>query len=175
MNSLPRVSVVISFLNAERFLRETMESVFAQTCQSWELLLIDDGSTDASVGISRDYAARFPEKVRYFDHEDHRNRGLTASRNVGIHHARGEFIAVLDSDDVWLPSKLEEQLNILDSHPEVAMVCGASQYWFSWTQQLDDMQKDFVRPIGVRPGQVYHPPSLLSWTLAEKSSISLSL
>jgi glycosyltransferase involved in cell wall biosynthesis len=168
MNPPPRVSVIISFLNAERFIREAIESVFAQTFQKWEILLIDDGSTDGSVGISREYAAMFPNKLRYFEHDGHKNRGLPASRNVGVQHAKGEFIAVLDSDDVWLPRKLEEQVNILDSRPEVALVCGSTRYWFSWTETSEGVPKDYVRPFGIEPDRVYFPPSLIRARLAER-------
>src|SRR3989442_388097 len=108
MKTSARVSVVIPFLNAEKFIQETIESVFAQTYPDWELLLVDDGSTDGSKTIAQHYAARFPDKVRYLTHNNHQNKGRSASRNLGFEHARGELIAFLDSDDVWLPRKLEE-------------------------------------------------------------------
>jgi len=98
----PLVSVVIPFLNGEQFLREAIESVFAQTYSHWELLLVDDGSSDASTQIAMRYAQQNGEKVRYLDHDGHLNRGVCASRNLGIRQARGELIALLDVDDVWL-------------------------------------------------------------------------
>src|SRR5262245_21147944 len=99
------VSVIISFLNAERFIQEAIESVFAQGYEHWELLLVDDGSTDESTAIARRYTAQHPERVRYLEHAGHQNRGLSASRNLGIRHAQGEYIAFLDADDVWLPHR----------------------------------------------------------------------
>ena len=77
-NTIPRVSSIISFLNEERFLQEAIESVFDQSFGDWELLLVDDGSIDGSTGIARRYAEMNPEKVRYLEHEGHRNRGTSA-------------------------------------------------------------------------------------------------
>src|SRR5512147_1824882 len=106
MTNQPLVSGVIIFWNAERFLQEAIESVLAQTYPSWELLLVDDGSTDGASEIARSYAARHPERIRYLEHPGHRNRGMSASRNLGLQQSRGALVAFLDSDDVWLPEKL---------------------------------------------------------------------
>src|SRR5438128_2284668 len=110
MNDDPLVSTVMIFLNAERFMQEALDSVFAQTWERWELLLVDDGSTDDSREIAKRSAAEHPAKVRYLEHPGHENRGMSASRNLGIRHARGAFVAFLDADDVWLPAKLAEQI-----------------------------------------------------------------
>src|SRR6266699_1417076 len=104
------VSVIISFLNAEKFLEEAIDSVFRQTWGGWELLLVDDGSSDASTGIALRCARENERKVRYLEHARHQNLGQAASRNVAISHSAGELIAILDSDDVWLPCKLEQQV-----------------------------------------------------------------
>jgi glycosyltransferase involved in cell wall biosynthesis len=117
--------------------------VFGQTYKNWELLLVDDGSTDDSTTIARNYAENYPEKVRYLEHEGHQNRGASAARNLGVHNARGEFIAFLDADDVFLPYKLEQQIPILVSHTEAAMLYGSSYYWYSWTGDPDDIQRDY--------------------------------
>ena len=77
------VSVTIPFYNAQRFLRETVESVLAQTYADWELLLVDDGSTDGSSGIAQSFAATFPGKIFYLEHPGHRNLGVNAARNLG--------------------------------------------------------------------------------------------
>src|SRR5688572_6006241 len=99
----PLVSVVIIFLDAEEFIQEAIDSVFSQTYEMWELLLVDDGSKDSSSMIARRYAEEFPAKVRYLHHHGHQNLDMPASRNVGITAARGEYIAFLDADDIWLP------------------------------------------------------------------------
>jgi glycosyltransferase involved in cell wall biosynthesis len=159
------VSVVVSILNAERFLAETVESVFAQTFKNWELLLIDDGSADASPAIARGYTAKYPQIVRYLEHYRHRRRGQGASRNLGIRNATGEYIATLDHDDVWLPNKLERQVAILDLHPEAAMVYGATQYWHSGASVGE---ADYVQLPGVPANRMYQPPDLLKLTLSEQ-------
>src|SRR2546422_6997659 len=107
MSGKSLVSVITIFYNAERFLREAIESVFAQTYYPWELLLVDDGSVDKSTDIALEYARIYPEKVRYVEHNGHRNLGMSASRNLGIAHAKGEYVTLLDADDVWFPQTLD--------------------------------------------------------------------
>jgi len=138
------VSCIIIFFNAEKFLEEAIESVFAQTYKNWELLLVDDGSTDDSTTIALNYAEKYPEKVCYFEHEGHQNRGMSATRNLGIHNAKGDYIAFLDADDIWLPYKLEQQIPIIESMPKAAMLYGSTYYWYSWTGDPDDIQRDYV-------------------------------
>ena len=147
----PQVSVIVPFLNAERFIEEAIESVVAQTYAAWEMLLIDDGSTDASTDIARRYASLHPGRVVYLEHPDHANRGVTTTRNLGVRHARGQFLATLDADDMWLPHKLLEQVALLEAHPEVGMLYGNSLYWYSWTGDPRDATRDYHQPLGV-PG-----------------------
>src|SRR5206468_2884667 len=84
VSAAPTVSVVVIFLNAERFLDEAIQSVMGQTYPHWELLLVDDGSTDGSSAIARGYTERQPNRVRYLEHPGHRNAGMSASRNLGL-------------------------------------------------------------------------------------------
>ena len=161
----PLVSAIIIFLNEEKFLREAIESVFAQTYDNWELLLVDDGSNDASTNTALQYAEQYPMKVCYLEHEAHQNRGMSASRNLGIRHAKGEYIAFLDADDVWLPHKLAQQVAIMYAQPEAAMVYGASQYWHSWTGEPEDCQRDYVPRLGIGPDTLIMPPTLLTLSL----------
>jgi glycosyltransferase involved in cell wall biosynthesis len=137
----PRVSVVTPFLNNEAYLAEAIESVIAQSFDGWEYLLVDDGSGSAATAIAKDYAAHYPGKIRYLEHPGHVNRGISATRNLGVQHARGELIAFLDSDDVWLPSKLADHVAILDAHQEVGMVCGATVIWRSWSGGVDRIHR----------------------------------
>ena len=148
----PAVSVVIIFLDGERFIEEAIRSVFAQTWRRWELLLVDDGSTDASPAIARDWAARHPGIVRCLEHEGHRNRGMSVSRNLGVAQARGAYVAFLDADDVYLPEKLERQVALLDAHHEVDAVFGDSLYWYGWTGDPSDERKDSPRRLLIAPG-----------------------
>lgn len=128
---MPLVSVVLIFLNEERFLEEAVKSVRDQKLADWELILVDDGSTDRSTMIACNLAAE-DKRVRYVDHPGHANRGASASRNLGAAHATAPYIAFLDADDVWEPEKLAEQVDLLESMPDVAMVSGAVRYWYSW-------------------------------------------
>lgn len=128
----PLISVVMNFLNRESFIAEAIDSVLTQTCVDWELVLVDDGSSDGSTAIAKDYAARFARKIRYVDHTGHANLGASASRNKGAAIAKGTFLAFLDSDDVWMPRKLEEQAALLAAHRDAVLVCGAILYWHSW-------------------------------------------
>jgi glycosyltransferase involved in cell wall biosynthesis len=155
------VSVVIAFLNGRNFLAEAIESVFSQTFSNWELLLVDDGSTDTSTETAIRCAERNPGRVRYFEHPDHQNLGVCASRNLAIRNAAGESVAILDADDVWMPRKLEEQAAVLRHHPEVAAVFGASQYWRSWTGEVGESASDYVPEIGVPSNSVIGPPHSL--------------
>src|SRR3982751_5066411 len=100
---LPRVTAIIIFLNEEKYLAEAVESVFSQTCRDWELLLVDDGSTDESTRMAREDQDRHPEQIKYLEHPGHANLGMSVSRNLGISHASGEYIAFLDGDDIWTP------------------------------------------------------------------------
>lgn len=153
----PLVSVILCFFNEEKFLAEAVNSVLQQDYAHWELILVDDGSSDKSVHIAKKYEADYPGKIFYLQHHLHRNKGLSASRNVGIEKAKGEFIALIDADDVWLPQKLNFQLNIFEDHPEVTVALEASLYWNSWT---DSNRPDVVVPVGVKQG-VYNPPFLM--------------
>jgi glycosyltransferase involved in cell wall biosynthesis len=162
----PRVSVVCIFLDAVRFLEEAIESVLAQTFQRWELLLVDDGSADGSTEIARRYERRGSGKIRYLEHEAHRNRGKSVSRNVGVASARGEYVSFLDADDVFLPSKLERQVGLLDAYPEAGMTYGPTLYWHGWTDAESDRHRDFIPELGVPPGRESAPTRLLTRFLA---------
>jgi glycosyltransferase involved in cell wall biosynthesis len=170
MSSKPLVSGVIIFLNAQKFIQEAIKSVFAQTYDNWELLLVDDGSTDGSTAIALEYAEQYPGRVRYLEHDGHQNRGMSASRNKGISNAKGEYIAFLDADDIWLPPKLEQQVALFQIQPEAAMVCGPTQRWYSWTGNPQDIQRDCMREIGVKPNTLFKPPTLLTLLLRSQAN-----
>ena len=115
----PLVSVVVPVYDSEGYLATTLDSAMAQDYPAFELLLVDDGSTDGSGAIARDYAARHPDRVRFFVQE---NGGICAARNTAIAHARGRYIAMLDHDDVWQPSHLSRAVAALESDPGTVMV-----------------------------------------------------
>jgi glycosyltransferase involved in cell wall biosynthesis len=171
MSSRPLVSVVIIFFNAERFLREAIESVLAQSYPAWELLLVDDGSIDGSTLIARRYARERPERVRCLEHAGHANHGMSASRNLGAHHARGTYIAFLDADDVWCAHTLEDQVALLEAHAGAAMVYGPIQWWYGWTGKSEDRERDRVERLGVPADTLIQPPRLLPRFLRDKAAV----
>lgn len=151
------VSVVLCFYNERLFLEEAIQSVLSQDYAHWELLLVDDGSSDESTDLAKLYAAAFPDKIQYLDHAYHQNKGLSASRNAGIRKCRGYYVAFLDADDVWLPSKLRFQVAIFSAHPGITVALEASLYWNSWK---DPKKEDVVIPVGVSEG-IYKAPQLM--------------
>lgn len=152
----PRVSVISTFLNAEKHLAESVESVLAQNYQDFEILLVDDGSTDESTCIAIEFATRYRGRVRYLEHEGHANRGTCASRNLAVREARGELLAFIDADDRWRPSKLSDQIALLDRMPGVDAVCGSVNYWAS-----HDGGEDRIVTTGHVLNQPVRPPEAL--------------
>ncbi len=136
--------------------------MLAQTYDNWELRLIDNGSTDTSTKIALRYTEQYPQMIKYFEHEGHKNRGACASRNLGCSYSKGEYLAFLDADDVWLPHKLKQQVAILNMWPEAGMVYGATQQWYSWTGNSEDIHRDFIKKPGIQSNMLVRPPTLLS-------------
>lgn len=114
---MPKVSVITPTYNCKPFLSEAIESVLGQTFQDWELIIIDDGSTD-NTRTSIEHFLK-DQRIVYI-YQD--NRGLACARNTGFKAARGEYLALLDADDRWKPNRLEETVAALDAHPDVGLV-----------------------------------------------------
>lgn len=119
------VSVIVPVYNTRKFLEKCVRSVWNQLRTNFEveLLLCDDGSTDGSIDSAAYLAADSPIPMTVLTHPGGINRGVSATRNVAIRSSRGEFIALLDSDDYWEPEKLAEQIAFFDSHPDTNCVC----------------------------------------------------
>lgn len=133
-----RVSVVVPAYNAERTITDTLASVVAQTFKDIEVIVIDDGSVDGTARVAREAG---DERVRVIST---RNGGVAAARNRGIAEAKGEFVALLDADDLWLPTKLERQVALLESRPSVGMC-------FTAAERVDIN----TRPVGRIPAREY--------------------
>ena len=133
------VSVIIPAYNAENTIEKTIQSVLNQTHTDWELILIDDGSQDATVEIVSKIS---DPRIRVLSYP---NAGVSTGRNRGLEQARGEFVAFLDHDDLWSPNKLESQLQALRQHPDAALA-------YSWTDHCD------------RDGKTIAAGRHLSWT-----------
>ena len=121
---MPKVSVIIPAYNAMNYLSETLDSVLKQTFADFEVLIINDGSSD---GIVQWFSGLGEKRVQLISQE---NQRIAAARNTGISHAKGEYIAFLDADDLWEPTKLEKQVRFLENHPSVGIV-------HTWTRLID--------------------------------------
>lgn len=144
--------------NGAAYLGDAIESILTQTYSDWELLVVDDGSTDSSAEIVLCYALRHSDRIRLLAHPGGANLGISASRNAGIAEARGRHVAFLDADDVWLPEKLAEQVAILDSDPELGLVYGRTLIWHSWRHPVK--REDYYYPLGVEHDRRHEPPLL---------------
>jgi glycosyltransferase involved in cell wall biosynthesis len=158
---VPKVTVIIVFLNEETYLSEATESVLNQTFHDWELLLVDDGSNDKSTKIARELSERHPGRVAYLEHPGHANRGISSSRNLGLAHAKGQYIAFLDADDIWVPNKVEDQVAILDHYPEVALTFGRLHFF---TADPDIPVPGDLAPLRV-PSGLLKPPTVFRQSL----------
>jgi glycosyltransferase involved in cell wall biosynthesis len=115
---LPRVSVIIPCYNRERFIRETVDSALSQTYPNIEVVIIDDGCTDGSRMILEGYKKR----IRILQHISRANKGQSASINLAIQLTDSEYIAILDSDDMWFPKKIEVQVKALENNRDIGLV-----------------------------------------------------
>ena len=126
MNAERRVTVIIPTFNRGWIVSEAIDSVLGQTFRDVELIVIDDGSEDDTQAILNRYLrCEHGDKIRMIRQE---NQGVSAARNRGIREASGRFIALLDSDDLWLPEKLEKQIEFFEKKPD-AMICQTQETW----------------------------------------------
>lgn len=152
----PLVSVIMIFFNPGPYMDEAVSSVLQQTMKDLELVLVDDGSTDGSSEKARAWARR-DSRVVLITHPGAENRGTGASRALGGRHARGEWQAVLDSDDVWSPDHLERQLDMATRHPEAGIVIAPVRVWVSWRGEGED----FDLPVPYETDQLLPTGTLL--------------
>jgi glycosyltransferase involved in cell wall biosynthesis len=118
---MPTVSVIIPTYNRAAFVVEAIESVLAQSCQEFELIVVDDGSQDDT----RDILGRFSGRIRYQFQENH---GISHARNTGLELAQAPYIAFLDSDDLWVRDKLTRQIEYMENHPD-RLLCHTNEIW----------------------------------------------
>jgi glycosyltransferase involved in cell wall biosynthesis len=130
----PKISVIIPIYNGESTIRETIESILNQTFTDFEIIAIDDGSTDRTVEVVRSIPDR---RIKLFSYA---NGGQAASRNRGMERASGEYFAFIDADDLWTPDKLETQLKALEDHPDAGVA-------YSWVDYIDESNQ-YVRSGG---------------------------
>lgn len=138
------VSIITPLYNGERFVAATIESVLAQNYQHWEMIVINDGSTDDSEKIVSEYAVR-DTRIKLFSQP---NAGSAAARNNGIRRAMGRYIALLDSDDLWEPNFLEEQIAFLIEKNAVLV--------YSSHKRIDEDGNECLKPFIVPERVTYH-------------------
>ncbi|MES2919226.1 MAG: glycosyltransferase family 2 protein [Pseudomonadota bacterium] len=157
----PLVSVVVPFYNAENTLLDTVRSVLAQTYGNWELLLNDDGSRDGSLALARRIA---DPRVRVFS--DGQNRGVIQRRRELTGYARGDYVAMIDSDDLMHPERLERQLAYMRTHPECDVLCSAA------VSMSEDMRAVALRdlgPLDVSPEALLRTGSIIQPSVMAKT------
>lgn len=125
-SSRPLVSVVIPVFNGERYLKEAIDSVLQQDYRPIDLIVVDDGSTDGTAHVVQPYASA-GQVTRHFQ----RHQGPAAARNAGVELARGDLVAFIDADDLWVQDKLSAQVDLLLSHPDAEMVLGRMRQFIS--------------------------------------------
>lgn len=138
------VSIIMPSYNASRFIAESIKSVLAQTYQDWELLVVDDGSSDNSVDIINSYMSG-DKRIKLFQGGHH---GAAEARNIGIRQAEGRYVAFLDSDDVWVPTKLELQINFMKQ--------GGHAFIFSNYYVMDEESRHTGKTVKVPTSISYH-------------------
>ena len=130
---MPKVSVIIPTYNRARIVGEAIDSVLSQGYDDFELIVVDDGSTDGTEELVASYLPRLT--YLYQEHQ-----GVSAARNRGIASARGEYISFLDSDDLWLRDKLSSQVCFMESHPE-CLICYTDEIWIRKGVRVNPMKK----------------------------------
>ena len=167
----PRVSVLMSAYNSEKYIAAAIESILTQTFTDFEFVIINDGSTDRTPEIVAEYAAR-DKRIKFIDNRT--NAGLIAALNQGLDFCRGEYIARMDSDDISLPTRFQIQTEYLDAHPECGVV-GAwikkfgpgvkSDEYFKYPEQMKIL--DFL----VHGNQVAHPCTMIRREILTRHNI----
>jgi glycosyltransferase involved in cell wall biosynthesis len=160
---LPRVTVIIPCYNRERFIRETIDSALSQTYPNMDVVVIDDGISDGSRKILDDYG----KQLRILEHPGKTNKGQSASINLAIQSTDSEYIAVLDSDDVWLHNKIEVQVEMLEKNKDIGLVY-VNGYAIDCTGEklyklIEDNRVDAGNPEKILLEYYIGPPS--SWLL----------
>ena len=117
---MARISILMGIYNCAPTLAEAIDSILEQTYSDWELILCDDGSQDNTYQIAKEYQALYPERIVLLQNEQ--NQGLNYTLNKCLSHAKGEYVARMDGDDISLPERLEKEIEFLDSNPEYAIV-----------------------------------------------------
>ena len=166
MQNQPLVSVIIPCFNREDYIRETVDSVLNQTYSNIELVVVDDGSADSSFSILESYG----DRIKLLHHSGHQNKGQAAAINVGLRVVAGEFVAILDSDDLFMKEKIEKQVDYLVGHPSIGIVYSNGMNISGDGRDLYPLYRPGARPvIGPEPVLEHSAFNLPSNSLVRKS------
>lgn len=151
----PLVSIVIPFHNHRNLIQRAVHNLFKQTYTHWEVILVDNNSSDGSREVAQKLSEKYPEKVRYSFEPV---QGIPFARNRGLAEARGKYISFLDVDDEFVPTKLADQVPILEEYPEVAMVYGLTRRVY-----VSD-GRTVIQDVGIAKEGINEPPYLaIDW------------
>ena len=142
----PLISVIVPVYNREQYVAEALDSILAQDYRPLEIIVVDDGSTDRTPEIVQSYGSQ----LIYLCQE---NQGVAAARNSGIDYAHGQFLAFLDSDDIWVEGKLSAQMALLDENPDLDVIYGHAENFFS-PEVEDSFKRKTKIPQKVMPSQI---------------------
>ena len=162
--SLPLISVLTPAYNREKYIVEAIESVQQQTIPNWEMIIVDDGSTDRTKELVQAYQAK-DSRIKLF--ENPKNLGISATRNHGLQHVRGTYVAMLDSDDVCLAQRFEKQITFLDRNPQVGVLGGWAKHIGKSNRQFTPEQND----AQLRARSLYRCPMVHSSTMIRTSVV----
>lgn len=166
----PKVSIIMPVYNGDKFLKEAVESILSQTFKDFEFIIINDGSTDNSLSIIKEYANR-DSRVKIIDQK---NQGVSTSRNNGIKNSVGEYIAFIDSDDLWDKEKLEIQINTFLKDKDLK-ICGT---WGSVINTDGNEIKKFEYPPltdkNIKIKSIYKYPFITSSLIIKKEILNMN-
>ena len=145
---MPKVSIIIPTFNSKQYIVECLNGALSQTYQDFEIIIVDDGSTDSTEKIVQQYAERFSGKIIYIYQE---NKGPAAARNRAIKIAKGMFIAFLDADDIWRVDKLEKQVYVLEHDSEAGFVYCDSNF----IDAGNDVIQNYFRKTKILNGDIF--------------------
>lgn len=158
---MPVISIITPVLNVEQYLSAAIESVRAQTYGDWEMIIVDDGSSDRTIEIAAEAAAEDPRI--YLIRSD--GRGAAAARNTGLRVGRGNFTTFLDGDDVFEREKLQNDLDALKANPQAMLTYGPTLWWF-----IEDPSRNWLEPMSGEAGRLHLPPKLLDYVILRQRS-----
>ncbi|MHC1732039.1 MAG: glycosyltransferase family 2 protein [Bacteroidales bacterium] len=137
MNKAPKISVIMPTRNAEKYLKEAIDSILNQKFSDFEFIIIDDNSIDHTINIINSY---HDDRIKIYSGEC---RGISAALNLGIKKSSGEYIARMDADDISLPERFEQQINFLEQNPDIG-ICGTRVFTLSSNEHYDENWGDWI-------------------------------